>query len=122
MAKPDLGMKRQCQSCGAKFFDMARDPIVCPKCGTTFQPVALSRAPARAVTAADDDSDADTGNVELVSLEDADAGDDKVVVAADDDIEIEDDVADETFLEEEEGDADDVADLIDGDIEDDEEG
>ena len=74
-------MKRQCQSCGAKFFDLARDPIVCPKCGTTFQPVALSRAPARAA-ASDDDSEADTGNVELVSLEDADAGDDKVVVAA----------------------------------------
>ena len=121
MAKPDLGMKRQCQSCGAKFFDLSRDPILCPKCGTTFQPVALSRAPARAA-AADDDSEADTGNVELVSLEDADAADEKVVVAADDDIEIEDDAADEAFLEEEEGDSDDVADLIDGDIEDDEEG
>ena len=121
MAKPDLGMKRQCQSCGAKFFDLSRDPILCPKCGTTFQPVALSRAPARAAPT-DDDSEADTGNVELVSLEDADAADEKVVVAADDDIEIEDDAADETFLEEEEGDSDDVADLIDGDIEDDEEG
>ena len=121
MAKPDLGMKRQCQSCGAKFFDMARDPIVCPKCGTTFQPVALSRAAARAPVA-DDEADGDTGNVELVSLEDADAADEKAVVVADDDIEIEDDAADETFLEEEEGDADDVADLIDGDLEDDEEG
>ena len=120
MAKPELGMKRQCQNCGAKFFDLSRDPIVCPKCGTTFQPVALSRAPARAA-ASDDDAEAEVGNVELVSLEDADAGDDKAVVSTDDDIEIEDDVADETFLEEEEGDADDVAGLIDGDLEDDEE-
>jgi len=120
VAKPELGMKRQCQNCGAKFFDLSRDPIVCPKCGTTFQPVSLSRAPARAA-AADDDSDSDVGSVELVSLEDADATGDKAAVVADDDIEIEDDVADETFLEEEEGDTDDVAGLIDGDLEDDEE-
>jgi hypothetical protein len=83
--------------------------------------VALSRAAAR-TPAADDDAEGDTGNVELVSLEDADAADEKAAVVVDDDIEIEDDAADETFLEEEEGDTDDVADLIDGDLEDDEEG
>jgi uncharacterized protein (TIGR02300 family) len=37
VAKPELGNKRQCQSCGAKFFDLNRDPIVCPKCGTTVE-------------------------------------------------------------------------------------
>ena len=121
MAKPELGTKRQCQNCGAKFFDLARDPILCPKCGTTFQVVSLSRAPARAAPA-DDEAEVETGNVELVSLEDAEASDEKAVVVPEDDIEIEDDVADETFLEEEEGDSDDVADLIDGDLEDDEEG
>ena len=36
MAKPEWGTKRLCQSCGAKFYDMARSPIVCPKCGATF--------------------------------------------------------------------------------------
>ena len=34
VAKPDLGLKRVCVSCGAKFFDLARAPAVCPKCGT----------------------------------------------------------------------------------------
>jgi uncharacterized protein (TIGR02300 family) len=34
MAKPDLGLKRVCVSCGAKFYDMAKVPAVCPKCGT----------------------------------------------------------------------------------------
>jgi uncharacterized protein (TIGR02300 family) len=122
VAKPELGMKRQCQNCGAKFFDLSRDPIVCPKCGTTFQVTALSRAPARAAVADDDDEvEVDTANVELVSLEDADAADEKAVVVPDDDIEIEDDAGDETFLEEEEGDSDDVTGLIDGDLEDDEE-
>ena len=121
MAKPELGIKRQCQNCGAKFFDLNRDPILCPKCGTTFQVVALTRAPARSVQT-DDEVEADPANVELVSLEDADGSDDKAVAVPEDDIEIEDDAADETFLEEEEGDSDDVADLIDGDLEDDEEG
>ena len=122
MAKPELGIKRQCQNCGAKFFDLNRAPILCPKCGATFQPAAVTRAAPRAAAAVDDEADTENPNVELVSLEDADAPDEKVAVVADDDIEIEDDdTADETFLEEEEGDADDVTALIDSDIEDDEE-
>jgi uncharacterized protein (TIGR02300 family) len=34
MAKPELGLKRVCVSCGTKFYDLARAPAVCPKCGT----------------------------------------------------------------------------------------
>jgi uncharacterized protein (TIGR02300 family) len=34
MAKPELGLKRICVACGTKFYDMARAPAVCPKCGT----------------------------------------------------------------------------------------
>jgi len=34
MAKPDLGLKRVCVACGAKFYDLARAPALCPKCGT----------------------------------------------------------------------------------------
>jgi uncharacterized protein (TIGR02300 family) len=34
MAKPQLGLKRVCVSCGAKFYDLAKSPAVCPKCGT----------------------------------------------------------------------------------------
>lgn len=121
MAKPELGAKRQCQSCAAKFFDLNRTPIVCPKCGTIFQAVAV-RAPARAAAVADED-EAESPQAELVPLEDADAAAEKVVEGVDDDLEIEDDAADadDTFLEEEEEDADDVSGLIDGDIESDEE-
>ncbi len=121
MAKPDLGSKRQCQSCGSKFFDLNRDPILCPKCGSVYQVAAATRAAARPAPAADDEVDVDPAGPELVSLEDAEAGDGKEAAVADD-IEIEDDgAADETFLEEEEEDADDVSVLIDGDLEDDEE-
>jgi uncharacterized protein (TIGR02300 family) len=34
--KPEWGTKRTCLSCGAKFYDMMRSPIVCPKCETVF--------------------------------------------------------------------------------------
>lgn len=126
VAKPELGLKRQCQSCGAKFFDLQRNPIVCPKCATVFLAPAVAAARAVARPAAGEDADeADTTPVEMVSLEDADTAEDKAVAAATDDIEVEDDddnAADNTFLEEEEEDNDDVAGLIDGDIETDEEG
>ena len=32
MPKSKFGVKRQCKSCGAKFYDLARKPPVCPKC------------------------------------------------------------------------------------------
>lgn len=44
MAKPEWGTKRQCQSCGAKYYDFGRSPIVCPACGTTFDPEAILKA------------------------------------------------------------------------------
>jgi len=34
MAKPELGTKRVCVSCSTKFFDLMKQPAVCPKCGT----------------------------------------------------------------------------------------
>lgn len=34
MVKPELGLKRVCVACGAKFYDMLRSPVTCPKCGT----------------------------------------------------------------------------------------
>ena len=122
MAKPELGAKRQCQNCGTKFFDLNRDPIICPKCGTVFQALPVSRA-ARAAPVSRDDTDHEVqeAGAEIVSLEDAEPSE-KAETAAEDDLEIEDVPADDTFLEEEEEENDDVADLIDGDIEDAEEG
>ena len=122
MAKPELGAKRQCQHCGAKFFDLNRDPIVCPKCGTIFQGVAV-RAERASAKDEDDDSEAvQPAGVELVSLDDVEAGEEKAAEVVVDDIDVEDDAeADDAFLEEEEEDDDDVSALIDGDIAPDEE-
>jgi hypothetical protein len=35
--KLEWGTKRACQSCTARFYDMRHSPIVCPKCGETFE-------------------------------------------------------------------------------------
>ncbi|GAN60991.1 MULTISPECIES: FYDLN acid domain-containing protein [Acetobacter] len=42
MSQPDLGTKRVCVSCGARFYDLNRSPAVCPKCSTE-QPELVSR-------------------------------------------------------------------------------
>jgi uncharacterized protein (TIGR02300 family) len=34
VAKVDLGMKLTCESCGARFYDLNKQPGICPKCGT----------------------------------------------------------------------------------------
>ena len=36
MAKPEWGVKRLCPNCAARFYDLMRDPIVCPSCETSF--------------------------------------------------------------------------------------
>jgi uncharacterized protein (TIGR02300 family) len=78
VAKPELGMKRLCAGCGAKFYDLNKAPIVCPKCGTVFEVAqvtprgrpepAAARAPVR-----EEAETPETQDAEFVSLEEADA-------------------------------------------------
>ncbi|MEE9209178.1 MAG: TIGR02300 family protein, partial [Kiloniellales bacterium] len=44
VAKPEWGVKRICQSCAAKFYDLGRSPIACPQCGARFDPEALLKS------------------------------------------------------------------------------
>jgi hypothetical protein len=39
MTKPELGTKRLCTECGARYYDLNTTPIACPKCGAPFQVV-----------------------------------------------------------------------------------
>ncbi|MFZ4789059.1 MAG: TIGR02300 family protein [Beijerinckiaceae bacterium] len=122
MAKPDLGTKRQCLSCGSKYYDLGKDPAVCPRCGTIYQPAVALRSRAEAkVVDEDEEVEVEIDAPELISLEEAEVEEsekDPVI----DDVEIDDDIdADDDFLAEEEEGDDDVSALIDGDLQDDEE-
>ncbi len=125
MAKVELGTKRQCHNCGAKFFDLNKDPIVCPKCGTIFQGAAAAARVRPAAKPEEEDTElAAPAGVDIVSLDEVGAGEEKAAEPAVDDIDVEeadDDAPDDPFLEEEEEEDDDVSNLIDGDIAPDEE-
>jgi uncharacterized protein (TIGR02300 family) len=43
LEKAGLGTKRICPSCGARFYDLSKRPIECPKCRFAFEPEALLR-------------------------------------------------------------------------------
>ena len=51
LAKPEWGLKRTCLNCGTRFYEVQRNPIICPSCETEFDPLALVR-PRRARAAA----------------------------------------------------------------------
>jgi uncharacterized protein (TIGR02300 family) len=82
----ELGTKRTCPNCAARFYDLNKDPITCPKCEQSFvaEPLLPSKAdqPAAKPKAApkpaekDDDEDDLEENDTLVSLDDLDDGDD----------------------------------------------
>lgn len=119
MAKPELGNKHQCQQCGTKFFDLNKNPVLCPKCGAVQQ---LTAARAVRPGPVEDEEIENEAEPEIVSLDEAAAEEETIDVGVDEDVEIEDETADDhTFLEEEEEDTDDVSGLIDGDLAGDEE-
>lgn len=129
MAKPELGTKRLCSGCGVKFYDLGKAEIQCPKCETPFIPVAVAekakpvKAPEPAKPEVKPEAEAaPVAEVELVSLEEADAEVEDQDLAAikdvddladieDDDETIDKDAEDNTFLETDEDDPN-VSDLI----------
>jgi uncharacterized protein (TIGR02300 family) len=132
VAKPELGTKRLCGSCGAKFYDLSKDPIVCPKCQTvlTLAPVTTRSRPepARAPKPVEEEVVApETQEAEFVSLEDADAeatgkkvADPEAIEGAEEEIELDERLDDAALIEEQEETDEDVTDII-GDVENEEE-
>jgi uncharacterized protein (TIGR02300 family) len=133
VAKPELGTKRLCGNCGAKFYDLNKSPINCPKCGTVFEAVVARARPeaaaARAPVHQPEPEVPEPQEAEFVSLEEADAeaqgGAKKPAegeaAEADDDVEMDESLDDAAFIEETEEGDDDVSDIIGGDHEDEEE-
>ncbi len=125
MAKPEWGTKRICQSCGTRFYDLGRTPIVCPSCGAVFDLEILSRArrarPAVRAAAVDEgttvaeDADAIGAGVGLEEVEEEALEEDEAVIEAED---AEEEEEDESLIEDasELGEDDDMSDVIDSDI------
>jgi uncharacterized protein (TIGR02300 family) len=44
LAKPEWGTKHICPSCNTRYYDLLRDPVICPKCGTPYDPEAFLRS------------------------------------------------------------------------------
>jgi uncharacterized protein (TIGR02300 family) len=120
VAKPELGTKRLCAGCGAKFYDLNKDPIVCPKCSTVFEfaPSARPRpeAVARAPVVEEEVAAPEVAEAEFVSLEEADKeteGAKPAAIEGDEDVEVEDEPIDDgAFIVPEEEEEDDVTDII----------
>jgi uncharacterized protein (TIGR02300 family) len=107
--KAERGTKRTCQNpeCGSRFYDLNRDPVVCPICETVFQlhapaeAVAPTPAQERAAARKPPPEPVETpaeGDEELPAIE----GDEEAVTTEED----------ETFLEAEEEDGSDMENII----------
>lgn len=117
--KAERGAKRTCRNpeCGSRFYDLNRDPIVCPICETVYElsptaaaapapagaePVAASRGAARKPPVEPDAAVAE--------------GDEDALPAIEDDEEAASGEEDETFLEAEEEDGSDMSNIIGGPV------
>lgn len=113
--KAERGTKRTCQnsSCGARFYDLSRDPIVCPMCSSVYTLPVGTAAAAAAEAAAQrrvkkpEIVDPVVGEAPEVEAEDALAdveGAEETIAAGEE----------ETFLEQEEDEGGDVTGIISG--------
>jgi uncharacterized protein (TIGR02300 family) len=123
--KAQRGTKRTCQNpeCGSRFYDLNRDPIVCPICESVYE-LSMSAAamaaaqaeekaarkpakkPAFVPPVAKTPDAAEAEGEDLVVIE----GEEEEAAAGTDD--------DETFLEEEEEDGSDMSNIIGGPVDD----
>jgi uncharacterized protein (TIGR02300 family) len=133
VSKPEWGIKRICQSCGAKFYDLKSSPIICPSCSAKFDPDALLRGrrprstaapkaapvkaaekPPKPATVDEDENPQETDEVKVAEEElDTDTDTDEDLG----------DSGDEALIEDtsELGDDDDVSEVVAGAADDDEE-
>ena len=130
MVDAELGTKRTCPSCAVRFYDLSKNPIICPACEVSFvaetllpskndtQTAAAATARPQAEEAEKektpedveivslDDVEGDVEEDETAAIADVDLGDDDVAVEAGDD-------DDDTFLETDDDDGSNVVGLDD---------
>jgi uncharacterized protein (TIGR02300 family) len=122
VAKAELGTKRIDPETGKKFYDLNKDPVVSPYTGKSYPLSFFAETSIAAVMekVAEEEEvaevDAESTEVEIVSLEDADeeaAAGEEIPDLGDDEVDIGDD-DDDTFLEQDEDEDDDDIDGLIG--------
>ncbi len=122
MSKPAKGTKRVCQSCGARFYDLSRTPIVCPVCQAAYQvappTTRRERAPAAERPKPVPQIEPVVLEPDTISLEEVDEGGDEaaieIVDLGEDEAEIPAAGEDDTFLEPEADEEPDVSGIVGG--------
>jgi uncharacterized protein (TIGR02300 family) len=130
MSKPARGTKRVCPSCGARFYDLNRTPIVCPVCQSVYQvtppPTRRGERAQPVETRKVEEPEAEAPVLEgpeIISLEEAEEGssdvsaeeDEEIVDLGEDAAEIPAGDDENAFLEEEEEGEADVSGIVGGD-------
>ena len=130
MSKPARGTKRVCPSCGARFYDLNRTPIVCPVCQSVYQvtppPTRRGERAQPVETRKVEEPEAEAPVLEgpeIISLEEAEEGssdvpaeeDEEIVDLGEDAAEIPAGDDENAFLEEEEEGETDVSGIVGGD-------
>ncbi|HVC62604.1 MAG TPA: TIGR02300 family protein [Acetobacteraceae bacterium] len=92
MGRPELGTKCTCAGCNERFYDLNRDPAICPKCGAQQPPQKARTAwPSRGTAGprrpyrAPDPVAADEDAAPTIAADDADEEDEAVADSDDDD-------------------------------------
>ncbi|MDT8343536.1 MAG: TIGR02300 family protein [Thermohalobaculum sp.] len=119
MPNPEWGVKRTCQTCGARFYDLMRDPILCPGCGSQFDIATVTRVKrskpaAKPAVVIDEDEDLIDEEDDVEAEEDEDEVEEDLVIADEDEDEdvvakpaaatTDDDEIEDELVEEEEDD------------------
>ena len=95
MAKVDIGTKRVCPECEVKFYDLTRNPAICPMCQNSFDPseldsnVVLPTAPLKPQASKVDDDEAEAVEVDEEDIDEDEAvakeleldGDDAAIIS-----------------------------------------
>ena len=123
MSKNKLGTKRQCPSCGVKYYDLNRTPITCPTCHHLFEQSVDDELNEieiedEQVEKIGEEELKEVEGPEIITLEEADSeqmGETPTDVDGDENIGPADG---ESFLGDDEDDDDDVADIVVGSDED----
>jgi uncharacterized protein (TIGR02300 family) len=94
--RPEWGTKRICPSCTARFYDMRKSPIHCPKCGTFIDPDAATKSKrGRPAMSEADKLKAKAAKKAIIDVEDIPA----IEPDADEEIVIDEEVVEEEVIE-----------------------